>query len=216
MPRRVLNRQQSMQVAPGFKNRKSRIRGGGYWRIYQPGHPRADQTGYVIEQRVIVEQHLGRALRDDEIVHHKNHDKLDNRIENLQVMSHSEHAKIHGRKFHAPYKPPRKFIDAQIREIRRRYARGGISQAALGKDYGACQQEIADIVNLRRYTHVPGSKLPPVHRRNVSKLTPDQIIAIRKRYAEGGIFQRQLAEKYGVIQQTIHQIVSGKHWRHIH
>lgn len=34
-----------------------------------------------------MEQFLGRALRDDESVHHINGDRLDNRIENLQLRS---------------------------------------------------------------------------------------------------------------------------------
>lgn len=46
--------------------------------------------------RHIMEQHIGRKLLPTEIVHHINGDKLDNRIENLQIVSRSEHNKIHG------------------------------------------------------------------------------------------------------------------------
>lgn len=45
--------------------------------------------------RNIMEKHLGRKLNSDEVVHHINGDKLDNRLENLQVMSRAEHTKIH-------------------------------------------------------------------------------------------------------------------------
>jgi hypothetical protein len=42
-----------------------------------------------------MEQHLGRSLASTEHVHHKNQDQRDNRIENLEVVSNSEHARKH-------------------------------------------------------------------------------------------------------------------------
>jgi endogenous inhibitor of DNA gyrase (YacG/DUF329 family) len=44
--------------------------------------------------RWVVEQHLGRKLTRSEVVHHINGDPHDNRIENLQIMSQSEHIKL--------------------------------------------------------------------------------------------------------------------------
>jgi hypothetical protein len=68
---------------------------GGYVLVYAPTHPAADRCGYVLEHRLRVEKQLGRYLTADEIVHHKNEDKSDNRLENLIVMNRKEHAKLH-------------------------------------------------------------------------------------------------------------------------
>lgn len=53
-------------------------------------------TGYYRrEHRVLMEQYLGRKLGSEEMVHHINENKKDNRISNLQILTRSEHAKLH-------------------------------------------------------------------------------------------------------------------------
>ena len=49
----------------------------------------------VREHRWIAEQHIGRKLLPTEHVHHINGDKLDNRVENLRVLTDSEHMSLH-------------------------------------------------------------------------------------------------------------------------
>ncbi len=52
---------------------------------------------YRAEHRIVIEAHIGRSLSKDEAVHHINQDRSDNRLENLEVLSRSEHGKRHGR-----------------------------------------------------------------------------------------------------------------------
>lgn len=67
----------------------------GYVMIFMPEHPHADQGRYVFEHRLIMEQAIGRYLETHEEVHHKNGITTDNRIENLELMTKSEHSRFH-------------------------------------------------------------------------------------------------------------------------
>lgn len=82
----------------------------GYILLRTPEHPFADGKGYVREHRLVMEDHIGRFLRPDEIVHHTEGVKTDNRIEKLEIDSLPEHTKKHhaGKKGRGPDKKPRK------------------------------------------------------------------------------------------------------------
>lgn len=72
------------------------IASNGYVLLKMADHPSADSRGYVYEHRLVAERKIGRALRKGEIVHHINHDKTDNRPENLEVVANvAEHRRHH-------------------------------------------------------------------------------------------------------------------------
>ena len=56
---------------------------------------RINRKGYDYEHRVIMENHLGRLLEPWEFVHHTNGVKDDNRLENLELVTHKEHMGEH-------------------------------------------------------------------------------------------------------------------------
>lgn len=72
-----------------------RKRPDGYIKVYVPDHPFASKDGYVMEHILVMEKHIGRYITRDEVVHHINHIRDDNRIENLRLMTFKEHAGLH-------------------------------------------------------------------------------------------------------------------------
>lgn len=49
----------------------------------------------ILQHRRVMEDYLGRKLRSDEIIHHIDENKHNNKISNLKIVTRAEHAKIH-------------------------------------------------------------------------------------------------------------------------
>jgi hypothetical protein len=68
----------------------------GYVFIYSPYHPHRNIEGYVMEHRLVIEQAINRFLKPTEIIHHINHNRSDNRLDNLEYFeNHSSHMNQH-------------------------------------------------------------------------------------------------------------------------
>ena len=106
------NRSKEVWDRPGFKEKMSAVhkeaykkrgtkapnwKGGrqvdtqGYIKVWLPDHPNAKKSGYILEHRLVMSDHLKRPLEKYEYVHHKNGIKTDNRIENLQMLTQKLH-----------------------------------------------------------------------------------------------------------------------------
>ena len=78
---------------PNWKGGK-RFNNGEYYAVHCPSHPRA-HNGRVLEHILIAEEMLGRFLKDDEVVHHIDGNKKNNKQGNLSVLTQSQHAVLH-------------------------------------------------------------------------------------------------------------------------
>jgi len=76
---------------PNWKGGICKDKSSGYVRIQKHDHPNANRRGYVKEHIFVMSKHIGRALTENEIVHHKNGIKYDNRMENLELCTIEKH-----------------------------------------------------------------------------------------------------------------------------
>lgn len=71
----------------------------GYRVIYMPDYPGSmgsdNWDGWIYEHRFIAEKSLGRPLKENEVVHHLDGDRANNRVENLLVLESGQHTKLH-------------------------------------------------------------------------------------------------------------------------
>jgi len=69
----------------------------GYVLVWQPNHPKCigNKRNYIFEHQLVMEKFLGRYLKSEERIHHKDHDRQNNKIENLQLTNNVDHGKLH-------------------------------------------------------------------------------------------------------------------------
>jgi hypothetical protein len=141
------------------------VNNAGYIKVLVPGPGR---SRYVLEHRLVMERYLGRKLTADEDVHHRNRIKADNRIENLELRSHSNHAEEHARLGEAGFAllfatkgvpwtgskhPAAKVTEEDVREIRQA-ASAGEDFGSLGERFGLTATAVRFICRRKTWKHV--------------------------------------------------------------
>jgi predicted nucleic acid-binding Zn ribbon protein len=68
----------------------------GYLVVYAPWHPKCWKSSQLVfVHRLVMESHIERILESKEQIHHLDENKLNNNIENLQILSNSDHHCMH-------------------------------------------------------------------------------------------------------------------------
>lgn len=100
-----------------WKNWKT-IKKGGYLYAKLPEHPNASINGYVLEHRVVMENKIGRLLKNKEEVHHIDGNRHNNSPENLEIKMNGEHQRFHSTKY-----PEGHFIEIICSNCRKEFKR---------------------------------------------------------------------------------------------
>jgi hypothetical protein len=114
---------------PKWKGGKPFLAKSGYVMVWSPGHPKATNNR-ICEHIIIMEKHLGRYLKNGEVVHHLNCIRNDNRIENLIILN---------KKIHDSYHTKRRWAELRdkfpLNEVKEQYLTGKYTLQFLGKKY---------------------------------------------------------------------------------
>lgn len=165
---------------------------GGYLFELCPFHPKANPFGFVPQHRLVVERHLGRFLKSNEMVHHIDGNPLNNDIDNLAVLSRAEHIRLHRQKdFESRHNP----LTAEL--VKNALENGGLKAAArsLGCHTETIRNNYPDLV-------------APYKRKSPAKLDdPAWVDKLRVLAADENVGYREAAAALGISAESIAHIL---------
>lgn len=166
---------------------------GGYMFELCPFHKKANPFGFVPQHRLVVERALNRYLLPREQIHHIDNNPLNNCIENLQILSRSDHLRLHRKLEREKKYPP---ITRKI--VKKALANGGLKAAAreLSCHTQTIRNQFPDL-------------LQPYKRKSPAKLDDPKWIEQLKILAEDPkIGYREAASILGISAESIAHILN--------
>jgi hypothetical protein len=102
-----------------------------------------------------------------------------------------------------------KLTPDQVEEIRAIFATGTVYQTALAARFGVSRGTIGAIVAGRTHRYADG----PLRRK--PRLAPDEVRAIRREHAAGGVTFHDVAVRHGLTDGTVARIVKRVAWKDV-
>lgn len=178
----------------------------GYRVIYLPDHPKAMQTknwdGYVYEHIVLAEACLGRSLQQDEIVHHLDGDRTNNRSCNLLVITRGEHNKLEN---WLSCGAPSSKVDGlnRMKSGKPKWKKAEYcnicNKTLQGKQKNCCSKECSDLF-CRKVIRPSKDAL-------LEDLSSKSILSIGKKYGVSDNAVRKWMKRYGIHKAILSQVV---------
>lgn len=103
-----------------------------------------------------------------------------------------------------------KLTDAQVEDIRKEYAAGGVTQQELAIKYGVFNTTICKLVKHRSR----GTK-PPIERKGNAVLYENQVLLIRRLYSTGDYSYMDLSFLLKIPFNTIALVARGDTWKYV-
>jgi len=199
-----------------WKELKGHVSKDGYIKI---GLSYNNQVWNVLAHHIIW-IYVNKHIPDGIVIHHINNVKLDNRIENLQLLTHVENSLEHG-----------KLTFQNAREIREMYLSGCYTQRAIAKIYDISQRSVAAIIKNEFHTDLTYDvnlaydiiyESPIRHgakqrgeNNSQAKLTNEDVKEIRSMYRSKRFSYKDIAKMYNVGKATIGRIINRKTWKDV-